>query len=183
MHRDTLENAQQGLTRKRRNCRIKSLFFAHKKYSRSFIKLRLSHWCHMDYFNDVFLTFLGLEHGSCVAVYAGSESSRIFIFVWTIPFKAWNLLFLLPLMKTCCTPYSGSLSIKQNFNQLPVTYCLYSTRYKMPPMNQNHRMLIQHHKTQHHCSYNTTKWEGSATVEDWDAVNKSIRGPAWRMVS
>ncbi len=29
----------------------------------------------MDYFNDVFTTFLGLEHGSYVAVYAGSESS------------------------------------------------------------------------------------------------------------
>ncbi len=28
----------------------------------------------MDYFNDVFATFLGLESGSCVAVYAGSES-------------------------------------------------------------------------------------------------------------
>ncbi len=33
--------------------------------------------CHMDYFNDVLTTFPGLEHGSCVAVYAGSESSRI----------------------------------------------------------------------------------------------------------
>ncbi len=31
----------------------------------------------MDYFNNVLTTFLGLEHGSCVAVYAGSESSRI----------------------------------------------------------------------------------------------------------
>ncbi len=29
------------------------VFFAHKKYSRSFIKLSLKHWCHMDYFNDV----------------------------------------------------------------------------------------------------------------------------------
>ncbi len=31
----------------------------------------------MDYFNDVFTAFLGLERGSSVAVYAGSESSRI----------------------------------------------------------------------------------------------------------
>ncbi len=31
----------------------------------------------MDYFTDVYTTFLGLERVSCVAVYAGSESSRI----------------------------------------------------------------------------------------------------------
>ncbi len=31
----------------------------------------------MDYFNDFFTTFLGLGRISCVAVYAGSESSRI----------------------------------------------------------------------------------------------------------
>ncbi len=29
----------------------------------------------MDYFYNVFTTFLGLQRGSCVAVYAGSESS------------------------------------------------------------------------------------------------------------
>ncbi len=54
------------------------VFFAHKKkYSRSFIKLRLNHWCHMDYFNNVLITFLGLDHGSTIAVYAGSGSSQI----------------------------------------------------------------------------------------------------------
>ncbi len=47
-------------------------FFAHKKYSRSFIKIWLNHWCHMDYFNDVLTIFLGLERGSCIAVYAES---------------------------------------------------------------------------------------------------------------
>ncbi len=31
----------------------------------------------MDYFNNVLTTFLVLEHVSCIAVYAGSESSRI----------------------------------------------------------------------------------------------------------
>ncbi len=31
------------------------VFFAHKKCSRSFVKLRLNPWCHMDYFNDVLL--------------------------------------------------------------------------------------------------------------------------------
>ncbi len=53
------------------------VLFAHKKYSRSFITLRLNQCSHMDHFNDVLTTFLGLERGSCVAVYAGSESSRI----------------------------------------------------------------------------------------------------------
>ncbi len=31
----------------------------------------------MDYFNDTLITFLDLDHGSTLAVYAGSESSRI----------------------------------------------------------------------------------------------------------
>ncbi len=52
------------------------VFFAHKKYSRSFITLWLNHWCHMDYFNNVLTTFLGLERFSCVPVYVGSESSQ-----------------------------------------------------------------------------------------------------------
>ncbi len=78
-------------------------------YSCSFITLRLTRWYPMYYFNDVLTTFLGLECFSSVAVYAGSESSwifvtklneglrfgmirgwvindRIFIFEWTIPF-------------------------------------------------------------------------------------------------
>ncbi len=29
------------------------VLFAHKKYFHRFIKLRLNHWCHMDYFNYV----------------------------------------------------------------------------------------------------------------------------------
>ncbi len=37
----------------------------------------LNYWCHMDYFNDILNTFLGLERVSCFAVYAGSESSQI----------------------------------------------------------------------------------------------------------
>ncbi len=35
--------------------------FVHKMYSRSFIKLRLNHWGHMEYFIYVLNTFLGLE--------------------------------------------------------------------------------------------------------------------------
>ncbi len=78
MCRDTVVNAHQRLTRTRRNCWIK-LFLSslHTNYSRCFIKLRLNHWCHMGYFNDVLTTFLGLERGSSIAVYGGSESSRI----------------------------------------------------------------------------------------------------------
>ncbi len=49
------------------------VFFAHKKYFH-FIKLRLILWCHMDYFNDVLTTFLGLERVSCIAVYAGQKA-------------------------------------------------------------------------------------------------------------
>ncbi len=51
-----------------------------KVIARSFIILWLNHWtilCHIDYFNDVLTNFLGLECGSCVAVYAGTEISRI----------------------------------------------------------------------------------------------------------
>ncbi len=45
------------------------VFFAHKKYSLSFTKLRLNHWCHMDYFNDVLATFLCVDRGNTLAVY------------------------------------------------------------------------------------------------------------------
>ncbi len=41
------------------NCVI-FVFLAHKKYSHRFAKLKLSHWCHMDYFTDVLATFLDL---------------------------------------------------------------------------------------------------------------------------
>ncbi len=51
-------------------------FFAHKKYSRSFVKLRLNPWCHMDYFTDLLATFLDLIHVRTLAVYGGSESCQ-----------------------------------------------------------------------------------------------------------
>ncbi len=53
------------------------VFFTQKKYSCSFRKLWLNHWCHMDFFNNVFTTFLGLECVCCIVVSAESESSRI----------------------------------------------------------------------------------------------------------
>ncbi len=40
------------------------VFFAHNNYSCIFIKLRLNHWCHMDYFKRCPITFLGLECGT-----------------------------------------------------------------------------------------------------------------------
>ncbi len=39
-----------------------------KKYSRSFITLRLNHWWQMDYSDEVFYTFLGLDSVNCLAV-------------------------------------------------------------------------------------------------------------------
>ncbi len=33
--------------------------------------LQLNHWCHMDYFTDVLMIFLGLKCGSYTAVNAG----------------------------------------------------------------------------------------------------------------
>jgi len=45
-------------------------FFEHTKHS---IKLRINHWRHMYYFNDIFTTFLGLESGSCAIDYQSSE--------------------------------------------------------------------------------------------------------------
>ncbi len=85
-----------------------------------FVELRLNPWCHMDYFNKVLSTFLGLECVSCVAVYADSEdfkfnqkylhlcskeertsygfwatwgwviNDRILIFGWTLPLIMWS---------------------------------------------------------------------------------------------
>ncbi len=52
------------------------LLFRTKRYFCSFIKLKLNHCCHMECFNVVLNTFLGLEQGSSVVVYAGSESTQ-----------------------------------------------------------------------------------------------------------
>ncbi len=89
-------------------------FFAYKKYSHSFVKLQLNHWCHMNYFNDVLTMFLGLDRVKILAVYGrvipsdlitnivicvlkinegltglerheGEQLITVFIFGWTIP--------------------------------------------------------------------------------------------------
>ncbi len=55
------------------------VFFAHKKYSRSFVKLQLNHGCHMDYFNNVFTTFLDLDRVKILAVYGRVRELSEFI--------------------------------------------------------------------------------------------------------
>ncbi len=55
------------------------VFFAHKKYSCSFVKLRLNNWCHMDYFNDVLATFLSLDCVRILAVYGRVRDLSEFI--------------------------------------------------------------------------------------------------------
>ncbi len=52
---------------------------AYKKYSRSFVKLQLNHWWQMDYFGNVFHTFLGLDSVNCLAVNGTVISLPVFI--------------------------------------------------------------------------------------------------------
>ncbi len=52
------------------------IFFAYKKYSRCIITFRLNHWWQMDYFNDVFHTFLGLDSVIYLAVNGTVTSLR-----------------------------------------------------------------------------------------------------------
>ncbi len=55
------------------------VFFAHKKYSRSFVKLWLNHWCHMDHFSNVLTMFLCFDCGSILAVYGRVRDLSSFI--------------------------------------------------------------------------------------------------------
>ncbi len=51
--------------REETNCWINVIifiFFAYKKYYRCFIKFKLNHWWQMDYFDNVFHTFLDLNN-------------------------------------------------------------------------------------------------------------------------
>ncbi len=68
-----------------------------KEKKKTLFNKLLKHWCHVDYFKDVLTTFLGLERGSSLAVYAGSEGSRIsskislfVIWRWTKVLRVWN---------------------------------------------------------------------------------------------
>ncbi len=72
---DTLQNGTTGWLGggKLLNKVVIFVFFAHEKYSRSFVKLWLNRWWHMDYFNDVLAMFLSLDRVRILAVY---ESQR-----------------------------------------------------------------------------------------------------------
>ncbi len=65
------------------------VFFAHKKYSRSFIKLRLNHWCHME-------DLMGLEQQEVI-------NDRIS--GWTIPSN--NFKTYLDSLETYRSPLVG----------------------------------------------------------------------------
>ncbi len=68
---DTLQNGAKGWRGgdKLFNKVIIFVFVGQKKYYRSFITLRLNHWCHMDYFYNLLATFLSLDHVRILAVY------------------------------------------------------------------------------------------------------------------
>ncbi len=120
---------QNGTTLEETNCWIKSLFLFSlcTKYSRRFIKFRLNHWLQMDYFGDVFHTFLGLDSVYYLAVngtvtslpvfiqnilncvpktneaFSGLErhyviNVKIFILGWSNPLKGWLTGFFLGLI-------------------------------------------------------------------------------------
>ncbi len=55
------------------------LWNTQKKYSHRFIKFRLNHWWLMDYFDDVFHTFLGLVNTIYLAVNVTVTSLPVFI--------------------------------------------------------------------------------------------------------
>ncbi len=55
------------------------IFFAYKKYSGHFIKFRLNHWWQMDYPDNVFHTFLGLDSVNYLAVNGTVTSLPVFI--------------------------------------------------------------------------------------------------------
>ncbi len=72
--------------------------FAHKKYSRSFAKLKLNHWCDMDCFTDCPYYVSGSGNITVALLFMrGSESSQIpskisaFEFWrWTKVLQVWN---------------------------------------------------------------------------------------------
>ncbi len=80
----SVDNLQNGATvmQRRRIVEIKVIilvFFAFKKYSCRFIKFILNHWLQMDYFGDVFNTFLGLDSVIYLAVNGTVTSLPVFI--------------------------------------------------------------------------------------------------------
>ncbi len=86
----TLQNGGRRLLMEK-NCWINYViivFFAHKKYSCSFVKLRLNPWYHMVSLRIT--TFLCVDHGSILTVYGGSESSQILSKIYYFVFQRWT---------------------------------------------------------------------------------------------
>ncbi len=70
------------------------VFFVHKKCSRSFVKLQLNHWSHMDHFNNVLTAFLCLGHGrtSGRPIYHHGRYLAFFKYRhWPISFSVWPM--------------------------------------------------------------------------------------------
>ncbi len=55
------------------------VFFAYKKYSRRFITVGLKHGWQMDYFDDVFHTFLDFDRVNYLAINGTVTSIPVFI--------------------------------------------------------------------------------------------------------
>ncbi len=70
------------------------VFFAHNKYSRRFIKLQLSTWCHMNYYTDVLAMFLDLDRVMTIAVYGRVRELSDLIK---------NIIICVPKMNKCLT--------------------------------------------------------------------------------
>jgi len=51
----------------------KVIIFVHKKYSRRLVNLWLSHCSHLDYFNNVFMYFLGQQVSITIEAFGSSS--------------------------------------------------------------------------------------------------------------
>ncbi len=60
------------------------VFFAHKNYSHSFIKLRLNHWCHMDYFNNA------LTINYIIFIFGANYPFKCLLCIFVV-FETWKL--------------------------------------------------------------------------------------------
>ncbi len=58
------------------------IFFVYKKYSRRIIKFRLNHWWQMDYPDDAFHTFLGID--SVIYLVVNGTVTSLPVFIWNI---------------------------------------------------------------------------------------------------
>ncbi len=111
-----------GTTTFKAMCHYFCLFFAHKKYSRSFVKLRLNHWCHRTILTMSLLPFWALnvvvhllsiqgqkvlgfhkkylhlwsedERRSYGTTWGWAINDRLFIYGWTIPLRLKHIVHI-----------------------------------------------------------------------------------------